>query len=129
MIDKGKTFDKTQHPFIIKTLQKVSVEGSCYYLVAKLCLFCYPMDCSPPGSSFLWISQASILEWVAISFSRGSPKHNKAHINSQLTSYFIVRKLNISSKIRNKIGCPLLLLLCCIVFEVIPTVIREEMEI
>ena len=31
-----------------------------------------PMDCSPPGSSVLGISQAKILEWVAISFSRGS---------------------------------------------------------
>ena len=30
---------------------------------------CHPMDCSPPGSSAHWISQARILEWVAISFS------------------------------------------------------------
>ena len=30
------------------------------------------MDCSPPGSSVHGISQARILEWVAISFSRGS---------------------------------------------------------
>ena len=29
------------------------------------------MDCSPPGSSVHRISQARILEWVAISFSRG----------------------------------------------------------
>ena len=33
---------------------------------------CNPMDCSPPGSSVHGISQARILEWVAISFSRGS---------------------------------------------------------
>ena len=33
---------------------------------------CDPMDCSPPGSSIHWILQARILEWVAISFSRGS---------------------------------------------------------
>ena len=31
-----------------------------------------PMDCSPPGSSVHGILQARILEWVAISFSRGS---------------------------------------------------------
>ena len=31
-----------------------------------------PMDCSPPGSSVHGIFQARILEWVAISFSRGS---------------------------------------------------------
>ena len=34
--------------------------------------FCDPMDCSPPGSSVHGILQARILEWVAISFSRGS---------------------------------------------------------
>ena len=33
---------------------------------------CDPMDCSPPGSSVHEILQASILEWVAISFSRAS---------------------------------------------------------
>jgi len=33
---------------------------------------CDPMDCSPPGSSIHGILQARILEWVAISFSRGS---------------------------------------------------------
>ena len=33
---------------------------------------CNPVDCSLPGSSFHGISQARILEWVAISFSRGS---------------------------------------------------------
>ena len=31
-----------------------------------------PMDCSPPGSSVHGILQERILEWVAISFSRGS---------------------------------------------------------
>ena len=31
-----------------------------------------PMDCSPPDFSVLRISQARILEWIAISFSRGS---------------------------------------------------------
>ena len=33
---------------------------------------CNSMDCSPPGSSIHRISQARILEWVAISSSRGS---------------------------------------------------------
>ena len=31
-----------------------------------------PMDCSLPGSSLHGILQARVLEWVAISFSRGS---------------------------------------------------------
>ena len=33
---------------------------------------CDPMDCSPPGSSVHGIFQTRILEWVAISYSRGS---------------------------------------------------------
>ena len=32
---------------------------------------CNPVGCSPPGSSVHGILQARILEWVAISFSRG----------------------------------------------------------
>ena len=35
---------------------------------------CDPMGCSPPGSSVHGILQARILEWVAISFSRGSSR-------------------------------------------------------
>ena len=33
---------------------------------------CDPIDGSPPGSSVPGILQARILEWVAISFSRGN---------------------------------------------------------
>ena len=33
---------------------------------------CYPMNCSPPGSSVHGIVQVKILEWVAMTFSRGS---------------------------------------------------------
>ena len=33
---------------------------------------CNPMDCNPPGFSVHGIFQARILEWVAISFSKGS---------------------------------------------------------
>ena len=41
--------------------------------VAQSCLtLCDPMDFSPPGSSNHGILQARVLEWVAISFSRGS---------------------------------------------------------
>ena len=35
-------------------------------------ILCNPMDCSPPGSSAHRTLQARILEWVAISSSRGS---------------------------------------------------------
>ena len=43
--------------------------------VAQSCLIlCDPMDCSLPGSSVHGIFQARVLEWVAISFSRGSSR-------------------------------------------------------
>ena len=46
---------------------------SCRLKVAQTRLtLCSPMDCNPPGSSFHRISQAKILEWVAIPFSRES---------------------------------------------------------
>ena len=35
---------------------------------------CDPMDCSLPGSSVHGIFQAIVLEWIAISFSRGSSR-------------------------------------------------------
>ena len=41
--------------------------------VAQWCpTLCNPMDCSLPGSSIRGIFQARVLEWVPISFSRGS---------------------------------------------------------
>ena len=44
-----------------------------FVLVPKWCLtLCDPMDCSPLSSSVHGISQAKILEWVAISSSGGS---------------------------------------------------------
>ena len=45
-------------------------------------ILCHPKDCSPPGSSVHGIFQARILEWVAISFSRGSSwPRDWAHIS------------------------------------------------
>ena len=41
-------------------------------MLSHVCLFCDPRNCSPPGSSVHGIFQARILEWVAISFSKGS---------------------------------------------------------
>ena len=42
-------------------------------LVAQSCpTLCNPMDCSLIGSSVHGILQAIVLEWIAISFSRGS---------------------------------------------------------
>ena len=45
----------------------------CIYSIETSWLtLCDPIDCSPPGSSIHGIFQARILEWVAISYSRGS---------------------------------------------------------
>ena len=51
-------------------LQKVTcTERMCAHSYLTLC---NPMDCSPPGSSVHGIFQVIILEWVAITYSRGS---------------------------------------------------------
>ena len=43
------------------------------YMCAQLCPpLCSPLGCSLPGSSDCGISQARILEWVAVSYFRGS---------------------------------------------------------
>ena len=45
----------------------------CSHTHIQLCLtLCGPLDCSLAGSSVRGILQASIVEWFAISFSRGS---------------------------------------------------------
>ena len=50
-------------------LVRVSIESE----VTQLCLtLCDRMYCNLPGSSVHGIFQARVLEWVAISFSRGS---------------------------------------------------------
>ena len=53
----------------------LGLSSSCVHVcsVAQSCpTLCNSMDCSPPGSSVHGISQARILEWVAISCHRGS---------------------------------------------------------
>ena len=42
------------------------------YCVQSCLILCDPMDCRLPGFSVHGIFQARVLEWVAISFSRGS---------------------------------------------------------
>ena len=55
---------------------------------AKTCpILCDPMDCGPPGSSHR-ISQARILDWVAISSSRGSSRPGVAPVSPALTAAF-----------------------------------------
>ena len=58
-------------------LEKIKLTALFFLKVIKyatqLCpTVCDPMDCSPLGSSVHGILQARMLEWVVISFSRGS---------------------------------------------------------
>ena len=61
-----------ENPLGLK-LRRAQSEKVVVVIVTQLGLtLCDPMDCSPPGSFVHGISQARMLEWVAISFSRGS---------------------------------------------------------
>ena len=72
-------------------------------LVAQSCpTFCDPMDCHPPGSSVHGISQASILEWIAIPFFRGSSHpRNQSQVSCVAGRFFIwaTREAQIQSPI------------------------------
>ena len=58
---------------MIKAVYEKPTGNTIYVLATQSCLILGdPMDCSPPGSSVHGILQARILEWVAISYSRGS---------------------------------------------------------
>ena len=57
------------------------------YLLSRVQLFCDPMDCSPPGSFVHGVSQARILEWVAITFSHV----NYTSVKNKTKHYFASR--------------------------------------
>ena len=58
----------SQHPITLYSHMFITICSD-----AQLCpTLCNPTDCSPPGSSVQGLLQARILDWVAISFSRGS---------------------------------------------------------
>ena len=62
-----------REPNILKLQSTQIVLGESESEVAQSCpTLCDPVDCILPGSSVHGILQARILEWVAISFSRGS---------------------------------------------------------
>ena len=109
--------------FVIACLESLPLEkdkGSCMHyhesekkwqLVTQSCLtLCDPMDCSPPGSSVHEILQARIMEWVAISFSRGSsqPRHRTrvSCIAGRLFTIWVTREesLNIKIKILSEVS-------------------------
>ena len=75
----------------------------------QLCpTLCDPMDCSPPGSSVHGIFQARILEWGAISSSRGSSQPTQGsnpHLSCllhcrRILSHWVTRELVLAATIR-----------------------------
>ena len=61
--------------FLLRTNPVRWVSGlMCQILSHSVVSVCNPMDCSLPGSSVHGILQARILEWVAISYSKGSSR-------------------------------------------------------
>ena len=59
--------------YILVLLSYLTINTACGGLVAQSCpTLCDHMNCSLSGSSIHGILQARILEWIAISFSRGS---------------------------------------------------------
>ena len=74
MSDKFLDF-RLFHLFILTHNGLIIILGKSLHQLLSLQLcptLCNPMDCSPPGFSVHKILQARILEWVAISYSRGS---------------------------------------------------------
>ena len=64
----GKLSPLTGPPLAEQFCKCISESVSCSVVSDSL----WPKKCSPPGSSVWGILQATILEWVALSFSRGS---------------------------------------------------------
>ena len=73
--------------------------------VTQSCLtLCDPVDYSPPGSSVHGISQARILEWVAIPFSRGSsPPRDQTQISclaGRFSTIWATREASVCVRVR-----------------------------
>ena len=94
---------KNQGTFLMHLMNVPSVSQSCLIL-------CDPMDCSPPGSSVHWISQARMLEWVAISYSRAS---------SQLRDWTLISSVQFNVHMFSVLGNTHVLLDCCLLFIVL----------
>ena len=71
----------------------------CVCSVTKLCrTLCDPMDYSPPGPSVHGISQARILEWVAISFSRNMEFYKSFISLCVFNNFWVTNKLLVCIK-------------------------------
>ena len=101
-------------PSVLYTLRirYVILNKYCVYLVTQSCLtLCHPLDCSPPDSTVHGTFQARTLEWVAISFCRGSSQPRDqtqvscvSYIASRFFTYWAIGKaINKHILIKNKV--------------------------
>ena len=71
---------------------------------------CDPMDCSLPGSSVQGTIQAIILDWAAISFSRGSslPRDwtQVSHTAGRLSTIWVTREALVNSQLKTYVKMP-----------------------
>ena len=102
MVRQGESVTHThiatlfQSPFPYRSLQSSEqsflgcTAGPCVQCWSLTCTrLCDPMACSPPGSSVQRMLQARILEWVAISFSRGSSQpRDPTHVSCIAGGFF-----------------------------------------
>ena len=101
-IENGVDICVQSQRFLHHTLWVSEVAQSCPTL-------CDPMDCSLPGFSVHGILQARILEWVTISFSRGSSRPRDrtriSHIGGRCFNLWATRKTHMAKLLQS---CPTL---------------------
>ena len=61
-----------KNPWYIYTVENCGGVCVCVHSTQSCPTLCNPMDYNPPGSSVHGVFLARILEWVAVSYSRGS---------------------------------------------------------
>ena len=77
------------------------------FIYCHVQLLCNPKNCSPRGSSVLGISQARILERVAISFSRGSSRpRDWTHVSCIAGGFFFLPLNHQRKKVLVPQSCP-----------------------
>ena len=69
--------------------REIEKKQFCCYITKSCPNLCDPMDCSPPSSFVHGIFQARILEWVVISFFRGSSRpRDWTHVSCLAGGFF-----------------------------------------
>ena len=100
-------------PFLVSKTKRSSGQAiTGFFLILCVCecqslsrlLLCDSTDCSPPGSSVCGIFQARVLEWVAMSYSRGSSQpRDQTHISCTSLFLLLYQKIfSVSSPFRAK---------------------------